>query len=72
MVQDSAVSFNSFYFCRILAFARKKAWPKAKRAKAKIKIIRLFPFRSPLLRESRLLFFPLLTKMFQFSRLSLT
>ena len=32
---------------------------------------RLFPFRSPLLRESLLLFFPLATKMFQFTRLSL-
>ena len=29
----------------------------------------LFPFRSPLLRESRLISFPLLTKMLQFSRL---
>ena len=32
---------------------------------------RLFPFRSPLLRKSRLLSLPLLTKMFQFSKLSL-
>lgn len=32
---------------------------------------RLFPFRSPLLRESLLLSFPLATKMFQFARLSL-
>ena len=33
---------------------------------------RLFPFRSPLLRESLLLSFPLATKMFQFTRLSLS
>ncbi|KAG8381032.1 hypothetical protein BUALT_Bualt06G0078600 [Buddleja alternifolia] len=33
---------------------------------------RLLPFRSPLLRESLLLSFPLATKMFQFARLSLT
>lgn len=32
---------------------------------------RLLPFRSPLLRESLLLSFPLVTKMFQFARLSL-
>ena len=32
---------------------------------------RLFPFRSPLLRESRLLSFPLATKMFQFARFPL-
>ncbi|KAG4909460.1 hypothetical protein JHK82_044039 [Glycine max] len=32
---------------------------------------RLLPFRSPLLRESLLLSFPLATKMFQFTRLSL-
>ena len=32
---------------------------------------RLFPFRSPLLRESRLLSFPLANKMFQFTRLPL-
>ncbi|KAI5431011.1 hypothetical protein KIW84_035236 [Lathyrus oleraceus] len=32
---------------------------------------RLLPFRSPLLRESVLLSFPLATKMFQFARLSL-
>uniref|UniRef100_A0A7N2LR59 Cellulose synthase-like protein E6 n=3 Tax=fabids TaxID=91835 RepID=A0A7N2LR59_QUELO len=32
---------------------------------------RLLPFRSPLLRESLLLYFPLATKMFQFARLSL-
>src|SRR5204862_6811602 len=31
----------------------------------------LFPFRSPLLRESRFLSFPLGTKMFQFARLPL-
>jgi hypothetical protein len=35
------------------------------------KRFRLLPFRSPLLRESLLLFFPLATKMFQFTRLSL-
>ena len=33
---------------------------------------RLFPFRSPLLRESRLLSFPSATKMFQFTELSLS
>ena len=33
---------------------------------------RLFPFRSPLLRKSFLLSFPLVTKMFQFSRFALT
>ncbi len=32
---------------------------------------RLFPFRSPLLRESRLLSLPLATKMFQFARFAL-
>src|SRR5215210_4784955 len=32
---------------------------------------RLFPFRSPLLRESRFLSFPRVTKMFQFTRLAL-
>ena len=32
----------------------------------------LFRFRSPLLTESRLLSFPLLTEMFQFSRFALT
>ena len=31
-------------------------------------MVRLVPVRSPLLRESRLISFPLLTKMFQFSR----
>ncbi len=31
----------------------------------------LFPFRSPLLRESRLISFPLGTEMFHFSRLAL-
>ena len=39
--------------------------------KIKFSMIRLVPFRSPLLRKSLLLSFPLLTKMFQFSRLSL-
>ena len=33
---------------------------------------RLFPFRSPLLRESFLLFFPLGTKMFQFPKFTLS
>ena len=33
---------------------------------------RLFPFRSPLLRESLLLSFPLVTKMFQFTRFALS
>jgi hypothetical protein len=33
---------------------------------------RLIPFRSPLLRESRLLSFPLATKMFQFTKFSLS
>ena len=33
---------------------------------------RLIPFRSPLLRESRLLSIPLATEMFQFTRLSLS
>ena len=33
---------------------------------------RLFPFRSPLLRESRLLSFPSATKMFQFTELPLS
>ena len=33
---------------------------------------RLFPFRSPLLRESRLISFPPPTKMFQFSGYSFT
>ena len=32
---------------------------------------RLIPFRSPLLRESLLLSFPLVTKMFQFTRFAL-
>ena len=36
------------------------------------KEFRLFPFRSPLLRESFLLFFPLGTKMFQFPRFALS
>ena len=35
------------------------------------KKFRLFPFRSPLLRESFLLSFPLGTKMFQFPRFAL-
>jgi hypothetical protein len=33
---------------------------------------RLFPFRSPLLRESRLISFPSATKMFQFAELALS
>ena len=33
---------------------------------------RLLPFRSPLLRESLLLSFPLVTKMFQFTRFALS
>ena len=33
---------------------------------------RLIPFRSPLLRESLLLSFPLVTKMFQFTRFALS
>ena len=33
---------------------------------------RLVPFRSPLLRESLLLSFPLVTKMFQFTRFALS
>jgi hypothetical protein len=37
-----------------------------------LKKFRLFPFRSPLLRESFLLSFPLDTKMFQFSRFALS
>ena len=36
-----------------------------------LKNFRLFPLRSPLLRESLLLFLPLATKMFQFTRFSL-
>ena len=39
---------------------------------ATLKKFRLIPFRSPLLRESFLLFFPLGTKMFQFPRFVLT
>ena len=31
----------------------------------------LFPFRSPLLRESRLIYIPVVTKMFQFTTLAL-
>ena len=37
-----------------------------------LKKFRLLPFRSPLLRESFLLSFPLDTKMFQFSRFALS
>ena len=37
-------------------------------ANARAKSRRLFPFRSPLLRESRLISVPLVTEMFQFSR----
>ena len=32
----------------------------------------LFPFRSPLLRESRLIYIPAVTKMFQFTALALS
>ena len=39
---------------------------------ATLKKFRLIPFRSPLLRESFLLSFPLDTKMFQFSRFALS
>ena len=60
MVQYSAVSLNEFNVLFDVPQPRKKFR------------FRLVPFRSPLLRESRLLSIPLATKMFQFTRLSLS
>ena len=62
MVQDSAASskFDSLYI-----------FPPTTPQYPKVLWFRLIPFRSPLLRESRLLSSPLATKMFQFTRLSL-
>ena len=62
MVQDSAVSFKVLFILKIM-FSHDpniKYW------------FRLFPFRSPLLRESRLLSLPSATKMFQFTELPLS
>ena len=52
-----------FRYKEIIQFLSQRAYEYLK--------IRLLPFRSPLLRESLLLSFPLATKMFQFTRLSL-
>jgi len=60
MVQYSAVSPNEFKIEVDVPQPRKEFR------------FRLVPFRSPLLRESRLLSIPLATKMFQFTRLSLS
>ena len=57
MVQYSAVSPNEFKIEVDVPQPRKEFR------------FRLVPFRSPLLRESRLLSIPLATKMFQFARL---
>ena len=60
MVQDSAASSNKKEF--IFLSHNPEIFFR----------FRLIPFRSPLLRESRLLSFPPATKMFQFTGLSLT
>ena len=62
LVQDSAASskLDSLYI-----------FPPTTPEYPKVVWFRLIPFRSPLLRESRLLSSPLATKMFQFTRLSL-
>jgi hypothetical protein len=62
MVQDSAVSFKKYlkYKKMFSHNPNNNYW------------FRLFPFRSPLLRESRLLSLPLATKMFQFTKLALS
>jgi hypothetical protein len=69
LVQDSAASFSNFLLLKewlnSFDFFPRPLFNKLNR-------FRLFPFRSPLLRKSRLLSFPLLTKMFQFSKLPLT
>ena len=62
LVQDSAASskLDTLYI-----------FPPTTPQYPKVLWFRLIPFRSPLLRESRLLSSPLATKMFQFTRLSL-
>lgn len=62
LVQDSAASskLDTLYI-----------FPPTTPEYPKVVWFRLIPFRSPLLRESRLLSSPLATKMFQFTRLSL-
>ena len=62
LVQDSAASSHLFYLFLVLDSHNPIAF---------IQWFRLFPFRSPLLRESLLLSFPLATEMFQFTRLPL-
>ena len=74
---------SSYCFAKGLAWAKPRLFliflDLLRRAKKKqfdshnpiveIQWFRLFPFRSPLLRESLLLSFPLATEMFQFTRL---
>ena len=62
MVQVSAAS-SKFFIIFLVLFSHN---PKLETW------FRLFPFRSPLLRESRLLSFPSATKMFQFTELTLS
>ena len=61
-------------FCNSLAFPQKRLVAPTTPDEQRLRAItptgfRLIPVRSPLLRESRLLSFPRVTKMFQFTRL---
>ena len=66
MVQDSAASSNMTILIKRIFYFLSSHYT--------LKHIgfRLFPFRSPLLRESRLLSFPPATKMFQFAGFALS
>ena len=69
MVQDSAASF----LCKHIPYFYFTSLPTTPTEFCVTKYgFRLFPVRSPLLRESLLLYFPPATKMFQFTGLSLS
>ena len=80
MVQDSAASSSRIFFFVFLRFFSLVVHFCNELLKEIIMFshnpglnrFRLFPCRSPLLRESRLLSFPPATKMFQFAGLSLS
>lgn len=80
MVQDSAASFNTCITKTVISYFLFLAHHKLFICDGLIISLpttpfyrfRLFPVRSPLLRESLLLSFPPVTKMFQFTGLSLT
>ena len=71
MVQDSAASSLIFYANSVFLFAPLTWIPTTPPSFFKEEWFRLFPFRSPLLRESLLLSFPPATEMFQFTGFAL-